>query len=46
LFFGRFADDEMRREAELWAAMSASTDRDGQGDFAQSDVAKFMTRKS
>lgn len=45
LFFGRFADDEARREAEAWAATSVSTDRDGQGDFAQSDVAKFMTRR-
>ncbi len=45
LFFGRFADDETRREAEQWAATSVSTDRDGQGDFAQTDVAKFMTRQ-
>lgn len=42
LFLARLAAAERSAEDERWAALSASTDHEGLGDFADSPVAKML----
>jgi NAD(P)-dependent dehydrogenase (short-subunit alcohol dehydrogenase family) len=42
LFFARMVTAERAAEDEKWAALSASTDFEGHGDFADTEVAKML----
>ena len=43
LFLARVTETERGREAETWQELTSSTDREGFGNFADSDIAKHMT---
>lgn len=44
LFMAKRSDEERLRELEAWRGLSASTDRDGLEDFADTGAAKALTR--
>lgn len=46
LFLAQLSDSERRRESETWRELSASTDREGLGHFADTEIAKHLVARS
>lgn len=46
LFIASLSDEERREDAERWRELSASTDRDGLEDFANTELARWVRRRA